>query len=98
MYRSLVVALFCIAAQAAPAAQDKPQVPPSARPASAPAELIKSASAGTRVEAGLPRDKPPAAAAPAEQPSHKPATRDMVLAALALMVGIAVRRYGVGRQ
>lgn len=97
MYRFVATALFCVAAHAAPTAvPQKPPVAARATEVTAPAELIKTVSAGTRIGAETPRDKRSAPVAANEKES-KPGTRNMVLAALALMVGIAVRRYGVGK-
>ncbi|MEJ6022331.1 hypothetical protein [Ramlibacter sp. PS4R-6] len=93
----------CVATPASTEAQATPIVNVSARTAQAPqnaarpgGELIKAAAAGTR------DDAPPAArdsvsARGAQQPGDDHPHRGgaaMLLAALALMSGIALRRYG----
>jgi hypothetical protein len=107
MHRSLTAVLLCIFAQAAaaqceapaPAAQEvrhgadlaknKP-VPPGT---TAKGELIKTAAAGTHDEV-----RPTVRSAPtgrtAEHDEHRRGGPAMLLAALALMSGIALRRFG----
>jgi hypothetical protein len=64
-------------------------------------ELIKTAAAGTHDEVpGAARNVPVAVAvagAPAEEQHHRGST-GMLLAALALMSGIALRRFGAHKQ
>lgn len=113
MYRSLTAVVLCIATQAA-AAQGVAPVPVAqhARPAAnlihkktaaTPAapntggELIKTAAAGTHDP--VPRATRVAAVAPAaDDEQHRPSGPAMLLAALALMSGIALRRFGAGKQ
>jgi hypothetical protein len=72
--------------------------PPVAAPHSG-GELIKTASAGTHDEVpGLTRGTPVAvASAQDDEPRHRGGPA-MLLAALALMSGIALRRFGANRQ
>jgi hypothetical protein len=57
-------------------------------------ELITTAAAGTHDASPLPR----AVAAADEEESHRHGGTAMLLAALALMSGIALRRYGANDQ
>ncbi len=100
----LAAIILCISTQAAfaqcdalpaqPATTKAPAAQPAVQPAARPgAELIKTAAAGTR------DDAPPAMRASNHAPAddqdhpHRGGTA-MLLAALALMSGIALRRYG----
>lgn len=93
----------CVATPAAPVAPAPAVVNETARPAgAAPAapnavrpggELIKTAAAGTRDDAP-PAGRGAMAARPAEQEHPHRSGTAMLLAALALMSGIALRRYG----
>ncbi len=110
MHSSLIAVVLCILAQASvaciPTADAAQQPVASTRthvittqtptPALPGAELITTVAAGTR-DARVPR--------PALRPSTPPdeehprrAGPAMLLAALALMSGIALRRYGAGSQ
>ena len=60
-------------------------------------ELIKTAAAGTRDAPPVMREAPAPSEASAEEHPHRGGTA-MLLAALALMSGIALRRYGEPRQ
>jgi hypothetical protein len=61
-------------------------------------ELIKTASAGTHDEVrGLPRSAP-VATAQEQDDEHRRGGPAMLLAALALMSGIALRRFGAHKQ
>lgn len=63
------------------------------------AELITTAAAGTRGGSPVMRQTPPASAQPEDDEEHpRHAGPAMLLAALALMSGIALRRYGAGEQ
>lgn len=100
-----IFAQACIAGTAADAAAQQPAAPAKphtikthpARTAAAPgAELITTAAAGTR---DAPVLRPVArVAAPADEDQSRPAGPAMLLAALALMSGIALRRYGAGNR
>jgi hypothetical protein len=71
---------------------------PVAPAAHAGGELIKTASAGTHDEVrGLPRSAPVATARD-EDDEHRRGGPAMLLAALALMSGIALRRFGAHKQ
>lgn len=99
MYRFLVAALFCAVAHATPTLP--PHAPtPRASQVSAQPEMIKTAAAGSGLRAEAARDKraPAGVASGDQESSSEPGTREMVLAALALMLGIAIRRHGVGRK
>jgi|SRR6185369_16825366 len=97
MRSSVIAIVLCIFAASA-AAQCAPQasVAQTARPGP---ELIKSAAAGTHpeqvlaVEDGLPVITESAAAANSDGKSSRRAGPAMLLAAVALMSGIALRRY-----
>jgi hypothetical protein len=106
MQREVTAIVLCILAQAASAqcvAPAAPVVKESVRAAAAaPAqnaarrggELITAAAAGTRDDAPPPvRETMSARAAEGEDHPHRGGTA-MLLAALALMSGIALRRYG----
>ena len=111
MRSSLIAVVLCIFAQACiagtaagPAAQH-PAAPTKthtiktqpARTAAAPgAELITTAAVGTR-DAPVFRSVA-RVAAPADDDPSRPAGPAMLLAALALMSGIALRRYGAGSR
>ena len=93
-----------VATPAAPVAQATPVVPENERPrAATPAaanaarpggELINAAAAGTRDDAPpAARGTVPAPGAQDQDRAHRGGTA-MLLAALALMSGIALRRYG----
>lgn len=94
MQREVLAIVLCILAQAASAQCVAPSAKPAtATPTAARAELIKTAAAGTR------DDEPPAMTAHSrvkEQQQDHPRRGGtaMLLAALALMSGIALRRYG----
>jgi hypothetical protein len=63
------------------------------------AELITTAAAGARDGAPVMRESPPASAQPVDDEDHpRHAGPAMLLAALALMSGIALRRYGANDQ
>lgn len=62
-------------------------------------ELIKTASAGTQDEVpGLARGAPVAVAGAPDDDQHRRGGPAMLLAALALMSGIALRRFGAHKQ
>jgi len=62
-------------------------------------ELIKTASAGTHDELpGVTRSAPVAVAGPREEEQHHKGSTGMLLAALALMSGIALRRFGAHKE
>jgi hypothetical protein len=102
-------AAACIAAadDAQPVAARSPihvvKTQPPGTPLKAGATLITTANAGTRDAPGAMRQAPvaaratPLAGAQSEEPPRR-AGPAMLLAALALMSGIALRRYGAGRQ
>jgi hypothetical protein len=113
MHSSLTAAVLCMfvhaaSAQcvpAAPAANDARAATETAKSPSlaAPAaaahhgrELIKTAAAGTRDEPAL-RETPRTPAPSGEDHPHRGGTA-MLLAALALMSGIALRRFGAPGQ
>lgn len=102
MYRFLVAALFCAAAHAAPALEQHASTPaPRAGEVRAESKIIKTAAAGSltlHTEAAH-NDRAPATvtAGNRESPSQ-PGSHDMVFAGLVLMLGIAIRRYGVDRK
>jgi len=94
MYRLMIPLFFCFAAQVAGAqCLSATTATPAAAPTRAPAELIKTAAAGTR-------DAPDITASPKSssekvaggEERRRPAGGAMLLAALALMSGIALRR------
>jgi hypothetical protein len=97
------VAPVPVAPQTRPApalAKHKPvAAAPTAGAAHTGGELIKTAAAGTHDEVpGLTRNVPVAVAvAPAEE-QHRRGGAGMLLAALALMSGIALRRFGAHKQ
>lgn len=110
MHSSLIAVVLCVFAHAslacipaADAAQEavapikahtiKSQATTPALPA---AGLITTATAGTR-DATVPRPAPRVSAQPDEEHPRR-AGPAMLLAALALMSGIALRRYGAGDQ
>lgn len=62
------------------------------------AELITTAAAGTRNARTATRAAPLASAQPNEEPPRRAGPAAMMLAALALMSGIALRRYCAGSQ
>jgi hypothetical protein len=112
MYRSLTAVLLCIFTQAAaaqcaasvPIAQEAQQGAATAhktQAASATAAahtggaLIKTAAAGTHDDAPVARAAPPARAA--EDDAHRRGGPAMLFAALALMSGIALRRFGANK-
>jgi hypothetical protein len=110
MHSSLIALVLCMSAQAAvagiPAADAGPHSAaptqvhvmkiPTAVPALPRAGLITTAAAGTRDAPAL----RPAPRASAQQDEEHPrrAGPAMLLAALALMAGMALRRYGAGSQ
>ena len=68
---------------------------PAAGPAHSGGELIKTAAAGTHDELpGIARSAPVAVAAAPTEEEHRRGGPAMLLAALALMSGIALRRFG----
>ncbi|MBA3774590.1 MAG: hypothetical protein H0X13_19490 [Ramlibacter sp.] len=74
----------------------KTSVPGAVRPGG---ELIKTAAAGTHDAPAIARDASPSATAPAgQEDTPRRGGPAMLLAALALMSGIALRRYGADRQ
>jgi hypothetical protein len=97
MRSSMIAFVLCIFAASA-FAQCAPQasVAKTARPVP---ELIKTAAAGTHpeqalaAEDGLPAISETAGAAKSDEKDHRRAGPAMLLAALALMSGIALRRY-----
>ena len=111
MHSSLIAVVLCILAQGSAAcittADDTQQRAgpskahvakvQSAGPARPGAELITTAAAGTRGAPTALRAAPLASAQPDEEHPRR-AGPPMLLAALALMAGIALRRYGAGSQ
>lgn len=99
MYRFLAAVLFCTLAQAtAPLPQHGP--PPRASQVGAQPEIVRTAAAGVNIRTEAGRDKRPPLTIGSggnDSPSEPP-TRHMVLAAAALIAGIAIRRYGVSRK
>lgn len=102
--RSPVIAIVLCIFSAAASAQCVAQAPLAAavRPGG---ELIKTAAAGTRERAlpaddGVPAIRETAAAAKRgeDQPPRRAAGPAMLLAALAVMSGIALRRYSAPKQ
>lgn len=89
-----------VAQHARPAADlVKKTAPPAATAAHAGGELIKTASAGTHDEIpGLARGTAVAPVGPQEDEQHRRGGPAMLLAALALMSGIALRRFGAHKQ
>jgi hypothetical protein len=110
MHSSLTAIVLCMFAQAAsaqciatPSAQDTPAAPVAGHATAAPAakapahpapELIKTAAAGTRDDAPPVRNAVTARRADADHDHPRRGGTAMLLAALALMSGIALRRYG----
>jgi hypothetical protein len=104
MQRAVIAIVLCVVAQAAsaqtqcvapsaPVANALPQAPQQA----ARAELIKTAAAGTRDDV-LPATTVSARSRVSGQQDHpRRGGTAMLLAALALMSGIALRRYGAPR-
>lgn len=111
MHSSLIAIVLCFLAQASAAcittADDTQQgagpikahvvKAQSAGTALPGAELITTAAAGTRNARTATRAAPLASTQPDEEPPRR-AGPAMLLAALALMSGIALRRYGAGSQ
>ena len=100
MYRFLVAALFFAAAHAAPTSHPHASKP-RAGEVSAESKIIKTAAAGSlslHAEAGHDSRAPAAVTAGNRESPSQPGTHDMVFAALVLMLGIAIRRYGVDRK
>ena len=112
MHSSLIAVVLCFLAQASTAcittADDTHQgagpikahvVKAQSAGAAVPrAELITTAAAGTRNARTATRAAPLATAQPNEEPPRRAGPAAMMLAALALMSGIALRRYGAGSQ
>jgi hypothetical protein len=111
MHSSLIAVVLCFLAQASAAcistADDTHQgagpikahiVKARSAGAAVPGELITTAAAGTRNARTATRAAPLAAAQPNEEPPRRAGPAAMMLAALALMSGIALRRYGAGSQ
>jgi hypothetical protein len=72
---------------------------PAVTPARSGGELIKTAAAGTHDEVpGLTRSPPLAVAGAKDDEQHRRGGSGMLLAALALMSGIALRRFGTHKQ
>jgi hypothetical protein len=76
---------------------------PAAAPARTGGELIKTAAAGTRDAPGAARDMPPvvrdaSARMQGDEEDHPRSGTAMLLAALAVMSGIALRRFGASNQ
>ena len=99
--RSTVIALALCMSAAAATAQCVAQAPAAAAEAPGP-ELIRTAAAGTRAQAlpaddGLPMIENTAPAKPAD-PYSRRAGPAMLLAALALISGIALRRISARMQ
>ena len=110
MHSSLIAVVLCFLAQASAACittADGTQqgagpikahvVKARSAGAAVPGELITTAAAGTRNARTATRAAPLASAQPDEEPPRR-AGPAMLLAALALMSGIALRRYGAGSQ
>lgn len=98
MYRLLTPLVLCCAAQMADAqcvnATTAATAPTQMRPA---VELISSASAGTRDAPGLTQTSATRKSQAGDEHRH-PTGRAMLLAALALMSGIALRRASASGQ
>jgi hypothetical protein len=97
------VAPVPVAQQTAPAAALAKHKPVTAAPAAGAAhsggELIKTAAAGTHDEVpGATRNVPVAVSAAPPEEQHRRGGTGMLLAALALMSGIALRRFGAHKQ
>lgn len=106
MYRSLPALMLCMALQPAwaggPAAGSAHARPDGPRPElhaslAAPARAAATEAGGPApvVVAALQDD---AGATPPEPQPERHTSRDMLLAALALMAGIVLRRWGVGER
>ncbi len=100
MNRFLVAALFCAVAHAAPASQQHAPTPHVGE-VSADSRVIKTAAAGSLgLHGEAARDnRAPAAVTPSKRESpSQPGTDHLVFAGLLLMLGIAIRRYGMDRK
>jgi hypothetical protein len=101
MQRAVTAIVLCVLAQTAaaqcvatPVKQNIQNAPAGATAPRAGGELIKAAAAGTRDDAPpVPRATMSARATNEDDHPHRGSTA-MLLAALALMSGIALRRYG----
>jgi hypothetical protein len=94
MYSSLTAVVLCICSQAALAqCVDSRPVGGAVRGG----ELITTAAAGTHDAAPIALEKSASATA-GEEETHRRGGPAMLLAALALMSGIALRRYGANDQ
>lgn len=93
---ALVLALTCAAS---PLAQAQPGALPAAQTATRVQTglVVPAPSTPPRQEAESPSAADPANAAPANGEGDREHTTPMVLAALALMVAIALRRWGAGQ-
>src|SRR6186713_441404 len=97
MRSSVIAIVLCIFAASANA--QCPSQAPVARVAHPGPELIKTAAAGTQTEQalaaedGLPVVSETSTAPQGDEKSHRRAGPAMLLAAVALMSGIALRRY-----
>lgn len=100
MYRFLVAALLCAGAHAAPASQQHAPTPRVGE-VSADSRVIKTAAAGSLgLHGKAARDNrvPTAVTAGKRESPSQPETHHLVFAGLLLMLGIAIRRYGVDRK
>lgn len=99
MYRFLIAVLFCTVSHAA-SPLPKDAAVARASQVGTPPEIIRTVGAGMSLRADASRDKraPAAIRVVGNDSPSEPATRHMVFAALALIAGIAIRRYGVSRK
>lgn len=95
MYKKLAAALLCGFAQLATACESPLAAADEVRATPA---LIKTAVAGPRTAKASQRESRIAQASPKKQAPPERESGGLVLAAVALMAGIALRRYVVGRQ
>jgi hypothetical protein len=97
MYRFLFASLFCAVASATPALPHQLATPKTGQ-VLAQAEIIKTAAVGPGLRAESRTKRAPAAVSTDDDSPAEPAKQHMVLAAIALMAGIAFRRYRVSRK
>lgn len=102
MYRFLTAVLICTVAHATTPLPQHVPATHAKQLGAQPAAIIMTASAGVSLRGQSGRDEhgPVAVAVGIDRndsPSQPP-TRHMVLAAVALIAGIAIRRYGVSRK
>ena len=93
MYRSLATAFLCFLAYSAQATQPLQCAVPAAA-----ADAVRQEAVVVRTAAMLPGDGAIVRAPVRSAPVPEDRSGTMVFAALALMVGIAIRRHGLGKQ